>query len=249
MTQVSAEEPEEPSLDRRSGDDERDKNGDSWLVTFTDLIALMLTFFVMLYAMQSVDNAKWQNLTNSLRENLSSVVGEKQAAPTLELDMPGKDAPPGADLDYITEVVRTQLDANDVLAQSLVRREGDRLFISMPSHLLFDAGAYALSDKAEEAVFALGGFLRNISNRVQVAGYADPRQPVRRYPSNWELSLLRARAVGTALQDAGYAGGIVAYGYGDAQHESLPEEVPEARRRELGRRVDVIISRFAREGA
>ncbi|SDF94038.1 chemotaxis protein MotB [Limimonas halophila] len=249
MTRISAEDTNDQGPGVSARDSKNDGAGDSWLVTFTDLVALMLTFFVMLFAMQSVDNAKWQNLTDSLQERLSSVMNNKQASPTLQLDMPGKDAPPGADLDYIGEVVRTQLDANSVLDQSLVRRKGNRLFISMPGRLLFESGSYQLTDKAREAVFALGGFLRNISNRVQVAGYADPRKPTQRYPSNWELSVLRARTVATALQNAGYAGGVVTYGYGDAQYDGLPEDLPDARRRELGRRVDVIVSRNAREGA
>jgi len=249
VTLISAEDPEAESDDRAPRRRPPDSVSDSWLITFTDLIALLLTFFVMLYAMQSVENAKFQNLTDSLQESLSSVMEDKKAAPTLKLDMPGKDVAPGADLDYISEVVRTQLDANELLDRSLVQRKGNRLFISMPGRLLFESGEYALTDDAEDAVFALGGFLRNISNRVQVAGYADPRQPVQRYPSNWELSLLRARSVAAALQDAGYGGGVVTYGYGDAQFDSLPDDVPQDRRRELGRRVDVIIARAAREGA
>ncbi len=219
----------------------------AWLLTFTDLIALMITFFVMIFAMSTVKTSDWQSLSDSLRERLNTVFEPRPAAPMLRLDMPDSEVTPGADLDYVAQVLSAQLRESQALADSVVRREGDRVFLSMPADMLFATGAYALSESAARAVFNLGGVLRNFSNRIAVAGHADPRQPRRQYPSNWELSLLRAQSVAAALRAAGYDGPIIARGYGDAQYDALPETLPPEQRRALARRVDVMISRVARE--
>lgn len=221
-------------------------NPNAWLLTFTDLVALLLTFFVMLFSMSTVKTGEWQSLVDSLRERLSSVVAAPVATPSFRLDMPSNDVRPGADLDYVSEVLRAQMTGTETLSRSVVRRENDRVFVSLPADLLFASGDFRLTETAKSAIFDLGGVLRNFSNRIEVAGHADPRKPERRYPSNWELSLLRAHAVATALRESGLNIPINAHGYGDAQYGLLPEDLPVAVRQSLARRVDVVIGEAAR---
>jgi chemotaxis protein MotB len=226
----------------------RHDNANAWMVTFTDLVALMLTFFVMIFAMSTVKTEAWQNLTQSLREQLSSVISTSPASPALRLDMPMANEAPGADLDYVAELMRGQIASALPDDAAFVRREAGRLFVSLPSDLLFETGDHALTKEAAETVFALGGVLRNLPNRVEVAGHADPRKPRGRYPSNWELSLRRAQSVAVALRKAGYDGGVIARGYGDAQFGALPDEWPLVRRNALARRVDIVIGAAGRDG-
>jgi chemotaxis protein MotB len=93
----------------------------------------------------------------------------------------------------------------------------------------------------------VGVVLRKRPNVSEVAGHAVPGKPQARYPSNWELSLRRASSVAAALRSAGYEGGVVARGYGDAQFGALSEDLPAERRNALARRVDIVIGAFARE--
>lgn len=226
------------------------RRGDStgaWMVTFTDLVALLLTFFVMIFAMSTVKVADWQSLTESLRRQLSSVVGTPTATPSMRLDVPTAERAPGTDLDYLFELLRGQLRGTPPLDQARMRLEEGQLYVSLPSDLLFRPGGYDLTDEAAEAVFAIGGVLRNLSNMIEVVGHADPRKPQRSYPSNWELSLLRARAVAAALRDAGVEDAIRARGHGDALFHQLPETGSAAERRALARRVDLVIQDAGRE--
>jgi chemotaxis protein MotB len=219
----------------------------AWLVTFTDLVALMLTFFVMMFAMSSVKTSDWQTLTDSLRERLSTLLDQRVASPTFRLDMPSSDRTPGADLDYISELLRSQLADSQRLNDAVIRRESGRVFVSLPADMLFSSGDYELTETSSKAVFELGGVLRNLANRIEVAGHADPRQPKTRYPSNWELSLLRAQSVAAALRQAGYDAPVVARGYGDSQYGELPGSMNEAQRQSLARRVDIVIGASAQE--
>jgi len=224
----------------------RRNNPNAWLLTFTDLVALLLTFFVMLFSMSAVKTGEWQSLVDSLRERLSGVIEKPVATPTFRLDMPSKDARPGADLDYVTEVLRAQLADSPALDRSVVRRASDRVVVSFPADMLFASGDFRLTDTARQAIFALGGVLRNFNNRIEVAGHADPRQPQRLYPSNWELSLLRAQSVAAGLRESGLDLAIVARGYGDGQYGQLPGDLAQRTRQALARRVDVVIGQTAR---
>ncbi len=225
----------------------RKDDSNAWMVTFTDLVALLVTFFVMLFAMSTVKIHDWQNLTQSLRQQLNTVGDTQTAVPLLRMDMPSPDAAPGTDLDYLAGLLRAQLANAPVLSGASVRREQDRIFVSLPASLLFEGGDYALAPSAARAVFELGGVLRNISNRIEVAGHADPRPPRSRYPSNWELSLLRAHSVANALREAGYDGRVIARGYGHAQFDALPADLTPREREAVGRRVDLVIHSSARE--
>jgi chemotaxis protein MotB len=228
------------------GRSQSDSTG-SWMVTFTDLVALLLTFFVMIFAMSTVKIADWQSLTQSLRERLNSVVGREVASPTLRLDVPSPERAPGTDLDYLAELLRGQLAETPELDGATLRRAEDRVYLSFPADLLFQSGAYTLTEPAARAVFEVGGVLRNITNLIAVAGHADPRQPRSRYASNWELSLLRAQSVAAALREAGVTGSIRARGFGDSRFDDLPADLTAGDRLALARRVDLVIHDVARE--
>ncbi len=238
--------PGEPGRDLLEGRSRRDSAG-AWMVTFTDLVALLLTFFVMIFAMSSVKTADWSSLTESLRRHLNSVAGQPVASPSMRMDVPSPDRVPGADLDYLAELLAGHLGETPALADARLRRGEDRLFVSLPADLLFAAGDFTLTSNAADAVFQLGGVLRNMPNALAVVGHADPRAPQSAYPSNWELSLLRAQAVAAALRQGGVDGRIRARGHGDSRYAELPARSDEAARFALARRVDLVIHETVRE--
>lgn len=238
--------PPVPGSDRGNGARGGDSAG-AWMVTFTDLVALLLTFFVMIFAMSHVKTVDWASLTESLRRHLNSVAGQTVASPSLRLDVPSPERTPGADLDYLAELLAGHLGETDTLADARLRRAEDRLFLSLPADLLFDGGDFALTPRAADAVFQLGGVLRNMPNALAVVGHADPRPPGGAYPSNWELSLLRAQSVAAALRAGGVEGRIRARGFGDSRYAALPDMDDRAARYAMARRVDLVIHDTLRE--
>jgi chemotaxis protein MotB len=83
--------------------------------------------------------------------------------------------------------------------------------------------------------------LGNIGNQIGVNGHSDPSPPKgNEYSSNWELSLARAISVANSFKRSGYTEDIIAYGYSDSRYSQLPD-LPEDERRELGRRVDIMV--------
>lgn len=51
----------------------------SWLNTYSDMVTLLLCFFVLLYSISSVDQAKWENFVLSINPNAAQALQEPQA--------------------------------------------------------------------------------------------------------------------------------------------------------------------------
>ncbi len=221
--------------------------GQAWLLTFTDLSALMLTFFVLLFSMSSIDDRQWRNLVDAFSPRLVSLQEVTVALPQSDQTLDAVEREPGTDLDYLAAVLKEQVAANETLNRARVRHEADRIVVSVPGDLLFPPGATELGAAGQKAVFALAGVLRNLRNVVEVAGHADPIAPERRYETNWELSLARAAAVSGQLTELGYRGHIVVRGYGHTRFADTEDTADGGDRLAQARRVDIIVHSYAAE--
>ncbi len=213
----------------------------AWMVIFTDLVSLMLTFFVMLFAMSHVKVDRWSDMIDTLSQTLNPSREKFEALPTAQYNIASTFRKRAINLDYLTAVLVEAVRADRMLAESRVIRMEDRLVIALPGDLLFDPGRAVLSEAARQALFNLGGVLRNIDNRMSVHGHSDPRPTsAGGYDTNWELSLARAIAVANALRRSGYTEDIVAHGFAASRFPDLPEMADE-KRRALARRVDIVV--------
>ena len=215
--------------------------GTAWLLTFTDLVALMLTFFVMLFAMSKVEHRRWQNLSDALSDNLTAVHGPAAELPDEQLDIENVEAFTATDLDYLAALLKGNLASDPLLEGAVLWRLQDRIVIALPGELLFPVGATELAPPGRAALAALGGLLRHVTNRLEVTAYADPRPPGGGFASNWELSLARALGVARLLVQAGAQGPIVARGLGDSRFAALSPRLGAERRLALGRRIELVV--------
>ena len=115
--------------------------GQAWLVIFTDLMAMMLAFFVLLFSMSQIEQQKWQGLVEALSSDLNALPNVANSKPAVEYQPEQEAVVPGADLDYLTPVIREQIATHPLLARATVHRAAERLGISLPAGLLFGAGA------------------------------------------------------------------------------------------------------------
>lgn len=213
------------------------------MLTFTDLLALMLTFFVLIFAMSQVKHDAWRALVDALSERLN--VAENWRDPWLPNDeaVPRVFVAKAVDLDYLDRVLTEKIAKHPVLAQAIVQRLDDRLVLSMPAELLYATGSAELGEDAREAVRDLTDAFKYVANRIEIVGHSDPSPlPANRlYPSNWELSLARALAFANALSGSGYSRPLSVYGVADAKFYDLDKGLAEDVRLRLARRVDLIV--------
>ena len=76
----------------------------AWLVTFADLVALMITFFVMLFATQKVDIGKWESLVDTLSYRLNPNQTILIARPSADRNAERLSRDRAIDLDYLETV-------------------------------------------------------------------------------------------------------------------------------------------------
>ncbi|MEA1937604.1 MAG: flagellar motor protein MotB [Pseudomonadota bacterium] len=218
--------------------------GGSWLTTFTDLICLMLTFFVLLFSMSETHEPEWNILVSALASNLNPMWSEREnegvrVGVTL-IDINQIEA---VNLEYLATLLPTQIQNKAVLNKISITKLDDRLVIAMPNELLFKPGRAGIGSSGLAALDVLGGQIAKYGFPVEVHGHSAPSNDELgdTYPSNWELSLTRAAAVAYRLYQNGFPEPIVIYGLSDTRFGDLSPDLPLDKRTSLARRVDIVI--------
>lgn len=223
----------------------QDEKPPLWLITFTDIMALMLTFFVLLYSMSIPEVEKWEELTSSINKGFSKFYSPQQfagAQDTISIDK--IDRSEALNLNYLRALIEEKVNESELLDDVVLINATNKLIISMPENLLFEAGQDEVKTEGKKALFSLGGLLARIRNRIEVVGHSDPRpitEQNERFSSNWELSLSRAAQVSGILKQVGYRRDIITRGMSSARYDEIPESVPEQKRLDLSRRVDLVV--------
>ncbi|MCF7800568.1 MAG: OmpA family protein [Candidatus Marinimicrobia bacterium] len=210
----------------------------NWMVTFGDMVTLILTFFVLLLSFAKVDANKFEIATSSLRGVLGALENQKipffrDAQKPQVYDLLNQK--PGAkrvrELNQKMEAMGMQNDVSVTGTENGVTiRMGDRV--------LFDVGKTKILDSAKPILDILAESLENDAERILVSGHTD-NIPIHteKFPSNWELSSTRAVEVVRYLID--YNGIdpriLVAAGYGEYS-PLMPNNSPE--NRQINRRVE-----------
>lgn len=217
---------------------------DAWLVTLADLLALLLTFFVMLFSMNAVQEKEWKAVVASLNEHFHGEVPAVKEAPEIFNEQFMSDLGTGQDLAYLFSILELKLSEDAVFDQARLRTDGDRITLSLPGELIFPSGSARISVGARATLFRLAAVIDQIENTVVIEGHTDPA-PVRsgRFVTNWELSLARAVSVANALREAGFSRSIPVLGFGAARYAETPSNLSDRERRMAARRVDVVIHR------
>lgn len=184
-----------------------------WLTTYSDMVTLILSFFVLLYSYSIVDAKKFQAIANSLSEALN---GGKQTVYQLDgnigdtplnvVDTPQEVTPAEEDvLDSYKDIYNTvtQFVDENSLGDFVTIREGDRgIIIEFRDRILFDTGEANIKDEGIPALMKISELIRNMKNPIVIEGHTD-NVPIHtgEFPSNWALSSARAMKVLTYLTD------------------------------------------------
>lgn len=229
---------------RTSKDGVPESTGPSvWLISFTDVMALMLTFFVLLFAMSNPKEQEWAEFTNTVQNNFNRFYGmaaNKGMQDTVSIQK--IDYSRALDLGYLKALMESLLKEQESLKDVVLYPQPGYLIVSLPEHLLFQPGSDELADGSSKALYTLAEALRRIKNRVEITGHADPR-PVsgERFASNWELSFARAAQVAASLYSYGYEKPVRVRAAAAGRYGDLADRLPENERLDLSRRVDIVI--------
>ncbi|MTV40253.1 flagellar motor protein MotD [Duganella radicis] len=233
---------------RRKFDDEPE-NHERWLISYADFITLLFAFFVVMYAISAVNIGKYKIFSDALGD----AFGGKGAAQPVNTEVPNLPVPNPA-IKRRNELLRKEKEQMTKLAQDLlstmaplvkegkvrVTQNSRGVSVEINASVLFDPGDARLMPESVEALRAVAALLKGDSHDVQVEGHTD-NQPIgnTRFPSNWELSSVRASSVVRLFIDAGVAPQrLTAVGY-SANVPVADNDTPQGRAR--NRRVAVTI--------
>jgi chemotaxis protein MotB len=236
--------------------EEEPENHERWLISYADLITLLFAFFVVMYAISSVNEGKYRVLSNSIGTAFGKV--QVPALPPLMQD--GPSSMPERPLPFLHRqraseaALRREKEqmtgmARDILkvlaplvSQGKVRvtQTNRGVSVEISASVLFAPGDAKLSHESGQALTAVAQVLKNDTLAIQVEGHTD-NVPISNafFPSNWELSAVRASSVVRLFVDNGIAESrLLAIGHGSIRPLGS-NETAEGRLR--NRRVHVMI--------
>ncbi|NOY52949.1 MAG: OmpA family protein [Deltaproteobacteria bacterium] len=167
-----------------------------WLATFSDMMTLLLTFFVLLLSMSSMDQQRIKEAIGSLQGSLGVLQGGtkteinvRELIPSLEIVEVARRKLIAQNFNEVRKWL-TKLKMEEKVRAGLTK-DGIRLHID--SRLLFRVGGAEINPEAIPVLDKIAEVLRSNRAVVQIEGHTD-NVPIHtaRYPSNWELSTARA---------------------------------------------------------
>ena len=218
---------------------------DAWMISFADLLSLILTFFVLLYSMSIMEEKRWADIKASLTRQLNPSKEPNRIKRSANFSISTVEENAALDLDYLYSILLEKTDNETILNTIKLQRNRDHLTISLPSNVLFEPGNAKLKEESYVMMEAMADILHIIGNRIDINGHSDP-SPINSdtYPSNWELSLSRSLAVTNKLYNAGYPYHIKTFGMADSRYKPPASANPDIDKKSLyhkARRVDIII--------
>jgi chemotaxis protein MotB len=246
-----------PALHSPQEEEEPEGGGGApeWMCTFSDLVTLLMCFFVLLFAMSTTQQETFKELVESLRSALGvqtvpetgtreglimHAVPQEEEVPVPQVDELG--AMIQKEMDEVVSEVRELILFNKLGGMVNVSETQDGVVITLSDMLLFSAGSSDLSEKGMEILRKVAGILSQLAYHVKVKGHTD-NEPIRtdRYPSNWELSSSRAGAVVRLLVTHGVDPRLIA-AEGYAQYRPVATN-DTAQGRASNRRVEIVYER------
>jgi len=213
---------------------------DRYLITYADLITLLLGLFIILYAISKIDLQKYQQMMNVM----GNVFGSKVETVSQPNGKNGTNFNGGTENSPMPELkskLRSLIDTYNY-GDSFSLQENDRgLTVRIQDNIIFPSGSAELNENFKKVLIRLGRILKNIPNDIRIEGHTD-NVPIKTalYPSNWHLSV--ARALNTAyflIKESGMNQDKVSIvGYSEYR-PIASNETPEGR--EKNRRVDIVI--------
>jgi chemotaxis protein MotB len=211
--------------------DEAHHGRERWLVSYADFITLLFAFFVVMYAISTLNEGKYRvlsdALTSAFRHERIEAARPGGFVPIVPITLPMSRPPvnPGVgrrqEQEEKLQALATRIaGALHPLVQSgqVQLRETPRgLAVEINASVLFAAGDAALQPGSIAALQAVVKVLGSVDNPIEVEGHTD-RLPISnaRYPSNWELASARASAVVRLFIATGLPPSrLIAVGYAD----------------------------------
>ncbi len=210
---------------RKRNNNNEEENVHRWLISYSDFLTLLFTFFVALYALSSIDITKAEKMTSSLRKVFKVI-----------------DEPISFEEDRNKAIIEDLRKLLNDISGINIKSDARGIVVTLPDSLLFSSGSAELKPESIDALTRIGEKLKELPGKVAIEGHTD-NIPISSsvYKSNWELSSARASSVLHFLLQRGLSPDrFLIAGYGEYKPVAT-NDTDEGRAK--NRRVELIILR------
>lgn len=185
--------------------------GNAWIVTFADMMTLLLVFFILLYTLADFEDQAYRQLVESVQlldgegnqvsvidfasnrgrnpepiKRVENMLGMNPASQPLENMNP-----------ELVEDLQGLIDSSGIAENLELEFDGDQINLQIDGSFLFESGEAVLNQAARPIFADLGKMFRRYADyRIAIRGHTDDLEiNTREFPSNWELSAIRATRV------------------------------------------------------
>lgn len=229
----------------------------AWMTTFADLMALMMTFFVLLYSFSTIEETKFRQIARSMASGFGGVLRTTHTPPSntigptsvieapMRRSMRGKSSPKvrgGEAAEDLEKQIQESLNREIAEGMIAVETTGNTVVIRFPDEIAFPSGSDELAADIMPILARVSTALQKTPGLIMVSGHTDDR-PISssKFDSNWSLSTDRAVTVIQRLEELGTieSNRLTAVGYGDTR-PLVPNDSAENRAK--NRRVEIAIT-------
>jgi len=255
------------TADWQSGkkDEETEEAGvdkDAWMVTFSDLLQLLITFFVLLISMSSMDDKVIKEMFNVF-SGAAGALNLTQSSRTSAVDVVPNFKPDSLSWDELKEVITYDqeiAESRKLLekeAQTLlitiersgveVIKRGEDVALSIPDDAMFDKGSVEIKKSLEPILNRIAGILSISKNNISIEGHTDDIPAKGRiFPSNWEISSARALSVYNYFMSTGLIDTMRMEAKGYSSNKPRVKNISD-KYRKYNRRVEIVIKQFEKD--
>jgi chemotaxis protein MotB len=228
----------------------------AWLLTYGDMMTLLLTFFVLMFTTAEIEGRELQLILSAFRGSLGLFTGgvTLSEGALAELGQQVESLPAKERGDRLAKAIEKAVSIfqPEVKSRRVKITEDERgIVISLVADAFYESGSTELTPEGQEIVDKIGQFLSDpefSGNLIRIEGHTDntpiaPISPLYEYfPTNWELSANRAVKIARILNEEHNIKGrnLQAVGYGEFQPVES-NDIEEGRA--YNRRIEIIIMR------
>ncbi len=208
----------------------QEEDGEDWIISYSDVVTLLLCFFVLLASVSQVNVVAYEQLQSEMRKGIAK---DNTTKP----------------IELLIQDIKSDVSSLDASEKVSIGSDFQGVFIDLASSSFFDSGSADLKPEAEpvlKRIFSTLKSERYNSFAFEVQGHTDD-VPITTalFPSNWELSAARASAIVRYMISRGINPlRLKAVGFADIQPKVPNNDVdgnPSELHRSINRRVTVRI--------
>lgn len=178
-------------------DDEKKDDSNRWLLTYSDMITLLLALFIILYGMSSLNTGKFEDISKGLQKALNNE-GTQMAGPE------------SSGLNDVYQALNQYISSNDLTQVMSLSYTGNSVTIHLKDTILFTPGTAKLQPDSIPVLQEIANAIKTVYNSVEhiviTGNTADlGHRDAANEADSWQLSVDRAVSVLNRMSDTGLA--------------------------------------------